>query len=278
MSARSVSATTRPVPEKAWFGGQLTAKLKEIEYPWAKSTGGQRNDVCNYVRRFCPDWCFLQFCPVRQHTPIYDWRSPDRTGQRRIPQRHHLDPQTFGLASLGSHPAPRPQLSQGTQLDDRRFSLDTTLLPPQTRVIQDGAVSHARVRLGVGVFRSLFYKLTASLWPIEPDFHGYVSAAFDGSTGTMPDTECNVNEFHKPRSRSGNAAFPQMRMMTLMALPVRLMLDVAYAPYTGKGTGERSLVREILSRLVCKGLLFLLDQLSRCLTAHHRRCPAYDGG
>ena len=30
-----------------------------------------------------------------------------------------------------------------------------------------------------------------------------------------------------------------------MALSVRLMLDVAYAPYAGKGTGERSLVMEI---------------------------------
>jgi hypothetical protein len=134
-----------------------------------------------------------------------------------------------------------------------------TLLPPQSHVVQDGAISHARVRLGVEVFRSLFYKLTTCLWPIEPDFHGLVSAAFDGSTGTMPDTEWNTNKFHKPKSRSGNAAFPQMRMMALMVLPVRLMLDVAYAPYTGKGTGERSLVREILGRLVCKGLLFLLD-------------------
>ena len=134
-----------------------------------------------------------------------------------------------------------------------------TLLPPQSHVVQAGAISHARVRLGIEVFQSLFYKLTASLWPIAPDFHSLVSAAFDGSTGTMPDTECNANEFHKPKSRSGNAAFPQMRMMTLMALPVRLMLDIAYAPYTGKGTGERSLVREILGRLVYKGLLFLLD-------------------
>lgn len=134
-----------------------------------------------------------------------------------------------------------------------------TLLPPKSHVVQDGAISHARVRLGVGVFRSLFYKLTASLWPIETDFHGYISTAFDGSTGTMPDTERNANEFHKPKSRSGNAAFPQMRMMALMALSVRLMLDVAYAPYTGKGTGERSLVKKMLNRLAYKGLLFLLD-------------------
>jgi hypothetical protein len=133
------------------------------------------------------------------------------------------------------------------------------LLPPQSHVVQDGAISHARVRLGVEIFRSLFYKLTVALWPIEPDFHGYTSAAFDGTSGTMSDTESNVNQFHKPTSRSGNAAFPQMRIMTLMALSVRLMLEVAYAPYTGKGTGERSLVREILSRLSDKGLLFLLD-------------------
>jgi hypothetical protein len=33
-----------------------------------------------------------------------------------------------------------------------------------------------------------------------------------------------------------------MRMMTLMALSVRLMLEVAYAPYSGKGTGEKTLV------------------------------------
>jgi hypothetical protein len=134
-----------------------------------------------------------------------------------------------------------------------------TLLPPQSHIVQDGAISHARVQLGVEVFRALFYKLIASLWPIAPDFHGLVSVAFDGSTGTMPDTEHNVEKFHKPTSRSGKAAFPQMRMMTLMALPVRLMLDVAYAPYAGKGTGERSLVMKILDRLIYKGLLFLLD-------------------
>ncbi len=133
------------------------------------------------------------------------------------------------------------------------------LLPPQSNVVQDGAISHARVRLGVGVIQALFYKLTSLFWPIDPDFHGLVSVAFDGSTGTMPDTKRNMEKFHKPSSRSGNSAFPQTRMMTLMALSVRLMLDIAYAPYTGKGTGERSLVIEILDRLIHTGLVFLLD-------------------
>ena len=92
------------------------------------------------------------------------------------------------------------------------------ILPPQSKMVQDGAISHARVRLGVEVFRSLFQKLTASFWPITPDFHGLISVAFDGSTGTMPDTKSNAYKFHKPKSRSGQSAFPQMRMMTLMAL------------------------------------------------------------
>lgn len=132
-------------------------------------------------------------------------------------------------------------------------------LPAQSLIVKDGTVSHARVRLGVEVLRVLFHKLIAAFWPIAPDFHGLVSVAFDGTTGTMPDTASNVEKFHKPSSRSGQAAFPQMRIMTLMALSVRLMLDVACAPYRGKGTGERSLVRQMLTRGVRKGLLFLLD-------------------
>jgi len=134
-----------------------------------------------------------------------------------------------------------------------------SLLPAQSLIVRDGTIRHARVKLGVEVFRVLFYRLVALFWPITPDFHGLVSAAFDGTTATMPDTEHNVARFGKPSSRSGKAAFPQLRMMTLMVLSVRLILDVAFAPYAGKGTGERSLVSELLRRVVRRRLLFLLD-------------------
>jgi hypothetical protein len=134
-----------------------------------------------------------------------------------------------------------------------------TLLPAQSKLVQDGAISHARVRLGVAVFRALFARLTRSFQKLEPDFHNWISVAFDGSTGTMPDSEANVAAFHKPRSGRGTAAFPQLRMMTLLALSVRLILDIAYAPYCGKGTGERALVRELLAKLERSWLLFLLD-------------------
>lgn len=133
------------------------------------------------------------------------------------------------------------------------------LLPAQNKLVSDGTISHARVKLGVEVFRVLFIKLRNKLWPVRADFHGRTSVAFDGSTGTMPDTEPNQSAFGKPSARKGQAAFPQVRLMGLLAVAQRQLLDIAYAPYRGKGTGERALVAEILTRLVCPGLLFLLD-------------------
>jgi len=133
------------------------------------------------------------------------------------------------------------------------------VLPAQAKLLSDGAISHARVKLGVEVFRVLWTKLVASFQPLPADFHGLVSVIFDGSTGTMPDTEANRAAFGKPRARRGTAAFPQVRLMGLLAVAQRRLLDIAFAPYTGKGTGERSLMRTILARVACQGLLFLLD-------------------
>lgn len=66
-------------------------------------------------------------------------------------------------------------------------------LPKQ--LVSEGAISHARVRLGVEVFQSLFNRLVATFAPLPPDFHGWVSVAFDGSTGSMPDSPRNRDYF-----------------------------------------------------------------------------------
>ena len=133
------------------------------------------------------------------------------------------------------------------------------LLPAKNKLVSDGTISHARVKLGVEVFRVLFIKLRNKLRPVQPDFHGRTSVAFDGSTGSMPDTEPNRSAFGKPSARKGQAAFPQVRLMGLLAVAQRQLLDIAFAPYRGKGSGERALMTEILARLACQGLLFLLD-------------------
>ena len=133
-------------------------------------------------------------------------------------------------------------------------------LPAQNRLVSEGAISHARVNLGVTVFQKLWRKLLPALPALEPDFHEYISVAFDGSTGTMPDTPANQTVFGKPKARGGGtAAFPQARLMSLLAVAARRLIGLAYAAYTGKGTGERALLLEIVQQTVCTGLLFLMD-------------------
>jgi len=82
------------------------------------------------------------------------------------------------------------------------------VLPAQAKLVSDGAISHARVKLGVEVFRTLFTKQVASVSPWPADFYGRHSVIFDGSTGSMPDTVPNQAAFGKPSARTGQAAFP----------------------------------------------------------------------
>jgi len=127
------------------------------------------------------------------------------------------------------------------------------------KIVTDGTISHARVKLGVDVFRDIFYKFVSKFRDIPSDFHGLISVAFDGTSMTMPDTESNQTEFGKPKSGRGYGAFPQMRVLSLMVLSARRIFDIAYAPYKGKKTGERTLVLEILKRCKRKDFLFLFD-------------------
>lgn len=135
------------------------------------------------------------------------------------------------------------------------------LLPAKNRLLSDGTISKARAKLGYLPFKSLFDKLTNKhLLDLPADFYHWISLAFDGSTATVPDTDVNRAFFKKPNA--GKAAFPQLRMMVLLALRLHLILDIDYAPYSGKKTGERTLMMNILARIftvVTTPMLFLMD-------------------
>ncbi len=133
------------------------------------------------------------------------------------------------------------------------------ILPAKAKIVTDGAISKARVRLGIEPFEALLEKQIAAFNNLPRDFHGLVSYIFDGTTGSMPDTDENCQYFDKPSSQKGQAGFPLVRIMALLAFPVRLVVKVAYAPYSGKGTGERTLVMQILESVRLCDALFLLD-------------------
>jgi hypothetical protein len=110
----------------------------------------------------------------------------------------------------------------------------TMILPAV--LLSEGAISYARMRIGVEVFRILFLKLTLIFRKIPSDFRGYVTLMFDGVVLNMPDTEENTKEFGKHKTSRGSSGFPMMRVVTLMAVVARVHLDVAFASFRGKGT------------------------------------------
>ena len=128
------------------------------------------------------------------------------------------------------------------------------------RSVADGTITHARKRMGVAVFIDLFKSSAEIAGKVQADFHGLVSMAVDGTSMTMPDTKVNMLEFAKPRSGRGIAAFPQVRMVGLVATAVQAVVDVAIGPCCGKGTGERTLGMKLIIENARQGILFLLDR------------------
>jgi hypothetical protein len=84
--------------------------------------------------------------------------------------------------------------------------------------------------------------------------------AVDGSGMTMPDTPANVERFGRPGTGRGKAAFPQTRVVALVATAVHVIYDIAFGPFVGKGTGERTLGMQLIVENAREGLLFLLDK------------------
>ena len=126
--------------------------------------------------------------------------------------------------------------------------------------VAEGAITHARKRIGVEVIRDLFEVSKNIVAQLKPDFHGLVSLAIDGSGLTMPDTAENVERFRKPGSGRGTAAFPQMRLVGLVAVVTQAVFDVAFGPYSGKKTGEKTLGMKLILENARAGILFLLDR------------------
>lgn len=126
--------------------------------------------------------------------------------------------------------------------------------------VADGAISHARKRIGVELFHDLFDASKDIVAQAKADFHGLLSLAMDGTTMTMPDTPANVEKFRKPSGRRGSAAFPQLRLVGLVVVATQAVFNVAFGPYCGKGTGERTLGVRLILENAASGILFLLDR------------------
>ncbi|MCC5919039.1 MAG: IS4 family transposase, partial [Cryomorphaceae bacterium] len=112
------------------------------------------------------------------------------------------------------------------------------------RRLASSSITEARQRVGAAPVRALFETM-GMLWSHEAAelelWRGLKLYAFDGTTLTVQDSDANFEHFGKPASRSGDAGYPKLRLVALLAVRSRLLVDANFGPYCGKGTGESTL-------------------------------------
>lgn len=77
----------------------------------------------------------------------------------------------------------------------------------------------------------------------------------DGTTVSMPDTPANQKAYPQQPGQKEGLGFPILRLVGLISLSCGAVLDVALARYSGKRTGETSLLRRLLHRLQAGDIL-----------------------
>jgi len=107
---------------------------------------------------------------------------------------------------------------------------------------------NARSRLRTDVLRTLAKRtaqeLQAGAAP-QWKWHGRNVYIADGSHVSMPDTPQNQASYPQPEVQRPGIGFPLARLTVLLSLATGACHDLAMAPYAGKGTGEKTLVRQL---------------------------------
>jgi Insertion element 4 transposase N-terminal/Transposase DDE domain len=166
-------------------------------------------------------------------------------------------------------------LPYGQVLREMTSGLEPALAGAGWRVPATTALTGVRRRVGEKPLESLFRRLCPALAPgRSPWSHvcGLLAVAWDGTTVDAEASQANTAAFGKPgggrkHPAAGEApeqgkivgAYPQLRLVALVACGTRALLDAAFGPARGKGTGERELARQLLGSLQA-GMLLLADR------------------
>jgi hypothetical protein len=122
------------------------------------------------------------------------------------------------------------------------------------------AISQARSRLGAEPLKELWRECATPLaveGQSESFYRGLRLVAIDGSTLDVPDTENNLAFFGRQKSSRGQAAFPQLRFVSLSECGTHTIFAVRMGPYSAH---ELALAEDLLDQLK-PGMLCLADRL-----------------
>lgn len=129
-----------------------------------------------------------------------------------------------------------------------------------SRPLAPSAIAKARYRIGAAPLEWLFERICEK-WSQAPGLGGYHDLAvygLDGSHLRVPDSDENFEHFGKPSSRNGtgDAGYPQARVVILMNLSNRLLASGAIGPWS---TSEQELA-EKLWRLIPDNSITIVDR------------------
>lgn len=80
----------------------------------------------------------------------------------------------------------------------------------------------------------------------------------DGTTLSMPDTPANRAMYPQMKTQKPGVGFPIMRVVGIFSLATGSIIDCATSGYAGKGTGEPTLIRQLLHNFN-QGDIFIAD-------------------
>src|SRR5262249_53527707 len=122
---------------------------------------------------------------------------------------------------------------------------------------------NARSRLHTDVLRTLTKRTAQELQAgmvAEWKWNGRNVFIADGSHVSMPDPAQNQASYPQSQGQRPGIGFPLARLMVLLSLATGACHDLAMAPYAGKGTGEKTLIRQMYDNLQ-PGDVILADAL-----------------
>jgi Transposase DDE domain len=126
-----------------------------------------------------------------------------------------------------------------------------------------GSYCDARQRLPIAIPTTLSNALGAQLEflaPIDWRWHGRSVKIFDGTTVSMPDTISNQQAYPQSHEQKPGLGFPIARIGALLGLASGAMLGYQVVACEGKGTGEQTLLGNLLDHLNANDIL-LADAL-----------------
>ena len=130
--------------------------------------------------------------------------------------------------------------------------------------LNTGSYCDARARLPVAIPRTLGERIGQRLETSAPSawrWQGRIVKLFDGTTVSMPDMPSNQDAFPQSHEQKPGLGFPIARIGALIGLASGAVLGYRVAACKGKGTGEQSLLRDLLDHHVTPGDIVLADAL-----------------